>query len=376
MKKIAFILNGPCKQISGVETAVDGLARGLKEINCSIKIFRLVYSKSNKKTNSTENDLPAVIYEFNGILCGTLSVFRVVLSVLRWKPNIVHSHGLWQINNLAFILTQIIHPAKYLISPHGMLDEWCIKSKPFKKIVAYYLYQKAILKSADLVVCSSALEQNKVAIKLRSTKCCCVHNSIDVKAIVDFSLRNPILKSGKKKLLFISRYHPVKGIEILIAAWNKIRPTEWKLILHGAGETEYVESLAMEIKSRGLVSSVELNGPIYGSDKLRVIQGASVMVLPSYSENFGIVVIESLVAGVPVITTDATPWKDIEKNGCGWIIKPTEDALEKAIRNIIRIEPETLADMGRRGQIFGLKYDLNTVAVEYIRIVHESQKLK
>jgi glycosyltransferase involved in cell wall biosynthesis len=87
------------------------------------------------------------------------------------------------------------------------------------------------------------------------------------------------------------------------------------------------------------------------------------MVLPTFSENFGIVVAEALVIGVPVITTTGTPWEDLETYKCGWWIDLSVANLECTLEKVISTPTEILEVMGKQGQkLIMEKYDLKEVS--------------
>ena len=130
----------------------------------------------------------------------------------------------------------------------------------------------------------------------------------------DFTSANHIEKKEKRVILFISRIHKKKGIELLLESW-KLLPelwNTWKIRIIGDGDEAYIESLKRLLISMEL-NSVYIEGPKYGDDKIDAYSEADIFVLPSYSENFGIVVAEAMASSLPVITTTATPWGEIEE---------------------------------------------------------------
>ena len=151
-----------------------------------------------------------------------------------------------------------------------------------------------------------------------------------------------------KDLLFMSRIHPKKGLEILIEALVDVKGL--KLKIAGDGEADYVQSLKTLVSSKGLTERVTFTGPIYGEEKWRMIRDADVVVLPSYSENFGLIVAEALASGTPVMTTTGTPWKSIEEYGCGWWIEANVDAVKHALNSVESTLSGVLKKMGLRGR--------------------------
>jgi glycosyltransferase involved in cell wall biosynthesis len=146
-------------------------------------------------------------------------------------------------------------------------------------------------------------------------------------------------------MLFLSRLHPKKGVAELVAAWRAVRPAGWRLVLAGPDEARMLDSLRLAADD-----AISYVGEVEGDEKWRLLRSAAVTVLPSYSENFGVVVAESLMAGTPAIATHGTPWSSLEENRCGWWIPMTADSLETTIRAVTRTDLDSLAGMGRRGR--------------------------
>ena len=94
---------------------------------------------------------------------------------------------------------------------------------------------------------------------------------------------------------------------MLLDAWAAIRPEGWKLVIAGNDEVNHTPELQTLIQKHGLAETVILAGPLYGDAKAEAFQSADLFVLPSYSENFGIVVTEALAYGLPVLTTTGCP---------------------------------------------------------------------
>ena len=113
---------------------------------------------------------------------------------------------------------------------------------------------------------------------------------------------------GLKKMVFLSRIHPKKGIEILLEAWRNCDTKGWTLEIAGNGDANYIDKLKSECSGFKKCTFCWCN---IREDKWNFLRSADVMVLPTHSENFGIVVAEALAVGVPVITTTGTPWEDL-----------------------------------------------------------------
>ena len=148
--------------------------------------------------------------------------------------------------------------------------------------------------------------------------------------------------------------NPKKGVIELVVAWAAAAPKDWICeLVYTVGtpaEAEYEIAVRSKIEELSLGERFKLTGPLNDEDKWAAYARASIFILPTYSENFGIVVAEALWAGVPVITTKGTPWYDIVENGCGWWIDTGVKALSEALKDALSMDIETLSNMGDKGR--------------------------
>ncbi|TWT78414.1 D-inositol 3-phosphate glycosyltransferase [Posidoniimonas polymericola] len=149
--------------------------------------------------------------------------------------------------------------------------------------------------------------------------------------------------SDRRYALFLSRIHVKKGVRELLEAWVAVAPDDWELVIAGQDEQGIMRRL-------NLPPRVRYVGPIDGSEKWSLYRNASLFVLPTYSENFGVVVAEALMAGLPVITTHGAPWECLESERCGWWIPMEPGPLRETLRDALATHPDELQAMGRRGQ--------------------------
>jgi glycosyltransferase involved in cell wall biosynthesis len=156
--------------------------------------------------------------------------------------------------------------------------------------------------------------------------------------------------SSRQRALFLSRLHQKKGLPMLIEAWAEIRPAGWELVLVGPSEEGHRAELEEQVRVHGLEDVVTFAGSVSDEEKWAVYQSADLFVLPTYSENFGIVVAEALAAGVPVITTTGTPWRELETQDCGWWVAPEKEAIGQALGEAVHAADEQRRAMGERGR--------------------------
>ncbi|MFA9191518.1 glycosyltransferase [Flavobacterium sp. FZUC8N2.13] len=270
------------------------------------------------------------------------------------KPDIVHINGIWSPQNWAFQYKAQTLGIKVVVSPHGMLEPWILAQNPFKKKIALFLYQKKIIQKASYIHATAQMEATNIQALGFNNPICIIPNGIDLSEIIKSKEQY-----GTRKMVFLSRIHPKKGIELLLDAWRNSDTNGWTLEIAGNGEPSYVKKL---IQNANDLENVWFVGAKYGEEKWDFLRSADVMVLPTYSENFGIVITEALAIGIPVITTKGTPWEDLETYQCGWWIDLSVTNLEKALEKAFHTSDEVLKVMGNQGRkLVAEKYDIKAV---------------
>ena len=172
---------------------------------------------------------------------------------------------------------------------------------------------------------------------------------------------------GCHRLLFMSRIHKKKGLVEFMSAWGKVRPRGWKFEIVGFDEDGSLKH-AMEVASKGgFLKDIIYTGPLGDEEKWRAYRRADAFVLPTYSENFGIVVAEALYAGIPVITTTGTPWYELVDKNCGWWVDGDPVTLAGTLEELTRLDDSSRMSMGERGrQLIEDKYMWPSIAKKMI----------
>ena len=229
-----------------------------------------------------------------------------------------------------------------------MLEPWSLRQKPIKKMIALRIYQKLNLKKAKIIHCTSESEAKnfKSILKLNS-KIKIIPNGIDTDLYsYDGSEKENII-------LFISRIHKKKGLDILIDTWNQIKyetKKSWKLLIIGNGRKDYIDKLNSSIKSLNLYDEVFIKKPVYGKEKIQYYSKSKIFVLPTHSENFGNVIGEALSCELPVLTTSGTPWDEINKENCGFLFDLSQKNLQIYLEKLMSSSDNCLRDMGKNGR--------------------------
>lgn len=291
------------------------------------------------------------------------------------QPDVFHVNGCW---TPGCALTQKWAQeigVKIVLTPHGMLEPWILARHYWtRKVPALLLYQKTAVKKADCLHATAVSEKENLLKLGYNHRIEIIPNGIEVDRI---SLKNNWER--KKRILFLSRIHVKKGIEFLLeaAAILKDKLEDYVIEIAGEGEKEYIAQLKQKAKELQIESLIQFCGGVYGNQKWKLFQEADVFVLPTFSENFGIVVAEALACGTPVITTKGTPWKELGTTHCGWWTEIGTQPLADALNKFLQLSTQELEAMGRNGRkLIEQKYSSRKMAEDMVELYHKICKQK
>jgi glycosyltransferase involved in cell wall biosynthesis len=269
-------------------------------------------------------------------------------------PDLVHVHGLWRVLYAQAGRYAARGRRPLVISAHGMLyDLALIAGRLRRKGVARWLFQDRLLRSAQCLHVTAPEEADQLRRLGFDRPVAIIPWGIDTPIESDARIPTPP-DSEPRTLLSFGRLHPHKGLDVLLRAWAQVgrRFAGWRLVIAGSDFDGYGAALAGLASELGVSDSVSFPGPVEGAARERLFGGASLLVLPSAQENFGLVVGEALVRGVPVITTHGAPWSRVVDEKCGWWIPVGVDPLVKALDDALARSPDELRTMGARGRQF------------------------
>ena len=267
----------------------------------------------------------------------------------------IHIHGIWlRPNHLAAKLARR-QGKPYCISPRGMLETWAANHRKFRKQIVWHWEEKRLLSEANFLHATSEAEAANLNTLRIAREIVVAPNGVDLpdspvgREVVEN--RFPVLRH-LRILLFLSRLHPKKGLDELLNGWSRLAPNHPDWILAVCGDDFDNRQVTYHSRSNELgipANQILFTGHLEGDEKSAMLGACELFVLPSHSENFGIVIGEALAAGKPVITTRATPWPWIELEGCGWWISPGESALAASLSQALKLTSGELAERGARG---------------------------
>lgn len=262
------------------------------------------------------------------------------------SPDLLHDHGVWLLTNLASAVAARRLDAPLVVTTRGMLEPWALRHQKWKKRLAWVGYQRWVLRQAALLHATAPMEAEQLRRLGLTTPIAVVPNGVPLPD----TWRQAPATSGPRQALFLSRIHPKKGLLMLIDAWDRVQPENWNLIIAGPSENDHRSEVEARVQEHGLEDVVSFPGPVADDDKWALYRESDLFVLPTHSENFGVVVAEALASGVPALTTTGAPWSVLEEEDCGWWVEPEVASLEAALADAVGRPDDERLMMGRRGR--------------------------
>jgi glycosyltransferase involved in cell wall biosynthesis len=264
----------------------------------------------------------------------------------RGNPGVIlHSNSLWEMPCYYAARAAKLHGVACVAAPHGALGMAAFRMGSLGKRVMWRLWQRRALEQAACLHATALSEAKEFRVHGFRQPIAIVPNGIDV----------PLSEVGsharRRELLFLGRVHPKKGIDVLLPAWRRVQAEfpDWWLRIAGpdnGGHLDRMRTLGAELG----VERVNFAGELLGELKADAYQRASVFVLPTRNENFGIAVAEALSHGAPAIVTKGAPWGGLQEHRCGWWVDFGVEPLVPALREAMSTAPSELYEMGQRGR--------------------------
>lgn len=263
--------------------------------------------------------------------------------LVRWA-DIVHLTAVYSWPTLPTLLVCRLLGKPLVWSPRGALQRWEGSSRVRLKDIWERVANALLQRGRAVLHVTSADEGESSHRRLPKASVRVIPNGVEVPE------ENPArewLPGGNLRLLYIGRLDPKKGLENLIAAMAVLRKEGVSLTICGAGEPEYEGGLRSLVRESGLDGVVRFAGHVGGELKTRSFRQTDICVVPSFTENFAMVVAEALAHGVPVVASKGTPWAKIVEMGCGFWVGNSPDELVEALRHARGMD---LEGMGREGR--------------------------
>ena len=346
--KIVHVTSSLVRKSAGVREVVLGLSRAQRAIGLDVAVLGLDHP-----------DWKDELSEWDGIPTKVLPVRgpsrfgyapKMVDALYDMQPDIVHLHGLWMHPGRSVLQWHRTTGKPYVVSPHGMLSDVALTyGRPKKKIVSWW-FQNTVFRHAAVLHATSDAEVSEFRAYGLQAPACVVPNGIN-------EIARPIgAAEPGRTILSLGRVHRKKALDQLILAWQKLEPgfPDWSLQIVGPDEKGETARLSALVEETG-VARVAFRGPVYGDEKVSIMASAGIFALPTRSENFALTVAESLMLGVPVVSSKGAPWSGLESEGCGVWVPFGADDMAEGLRKLMLLSDEERQSMGSRGREWMLR---------------------
>ncbi|MCM8792437.1 MAG: glycosyltransferase [Candidatus Omnitrophica bacterium] len=384
--KILHVIPALTYGFGGPTQAILDICRGLVRYSQDVTIFTTnadIKKKINVPLNRELNlDGLRVFYfpvHFFKHYKFSYLLFKTIKKKIK-NFDIVHIHSLFQFSSLIACYFAQRFNLPHIIRPLGQLDPFLLKRHYLRKILYLNLIERKNLKAASYIHFTSEEERRlalRTGIKLNSFV---IPLGIDLERFTylppygNFRQHYPVLKN-KKVILFLGRISFKKGLDILVEAFSKIskQRKDVYLVIAGPDEEGYGKVVKKLIKKRNILDRVIFTGILLGDDKLSVLRDSDIFVLPSFSENFGLAVIEAMASGLPVIISDKVNiYPDIQEKNAGIVIRPEVYSLYSVLDRLLN-DPELLIRIKENAkQLIQERFSIEKIIPQLIKIYREA----
>lgn len=339
----------------GPSYSVPAMCEGLRANGVNVQLFA-TGTDGGRKFN-----FPTYVFERKRFPIYALGRSPKMLSALRdacKTTDIVHTNSIWMFPNVYPSWAAHGTKCKVVIGPRGTVSKWALSRSRLKKSVFGILYQYPAMRRADMFVATCNEEAHDIRAMGFNQPIAIVPNGIDIPVC------GSVAKCARRRMFFLSRIHPKKNVELLIRCWRRLEPCfpEWDLSIVGPDrDNPYADEMKSVARTLGC-RRIKFEGELKGAEKFKFMAESECEVLPTHSENFGMVVAESLACGTPVICSQGAPWAGLNIEKCGWWVPIDALEFENAMREAMSMSRESLATMGLKGREW-MERDFNWNAI-------------
>ena len=365
------------RNAGGLFTSVRRLTQAMQEcgVNCVVSSMEDKYTAQDMKKWAPVNTR---VYPRSGLRQFPFS--RPMRdAVIGSKPDLLHSHGIWQYHSIVDLAAKKKLKVPNVVSPRGMLDSWALKNSVWKKHLAGWWFETRHLANASCIHALCKSEAESVRAYGLMTPIAIIPNGIDVPSASSNSQSTSSAK--KRRLLFLGRIHPKKGVGELLQAWKNVIASSvvvgsgkdpasgWELVVAGWDDGGHGEGLKAKARELGIEPSVRFVGPSFGDEKDALLRSVDAFVLPSFSEGLPMSVLEAWAYGLPVVMTPQCNLSEGFKAEAALFTEPNAVAITSALTKLFHMSEDQKHTMGKRGrELVASQFAWKQIAEEMISV--------
>lgn len=357
--KILHTISGLNISSGGPTSCTYNLIKGLRDEGIEADILTLMPRDDSDKIIADDSFIKALPNDARTPLVYSSNFRRYLSSHIGY--DLYHANGLWTCPThfTAEIAKKQNKPC--VIAPHGMLYPQALQVSAWKKKIVSTVFQRKDLETASCLQATCMAELEHIRAFGLNNPVAVIPNGL----VIDDSLEIRKTSNSVRRFAFVGRLNRIKNVDLLLSAWSKLgdKTRNCELLIIGDGDTAYKKELE-EFATANKLNNVRFLGFIMGKDLQKLVHSIDFQILPSKSENFGMVVPEALIQGVPVIASKGTPWSDLETFDCGWWVDNDIDTLISTLLIAINLSEQDRLGMGERGRTLVLRhYSIKSVSL-------------
>ena len=350
---------------AGTTDAVLKLASHQAQLGFTVEVWTLAPDRQSDELFIRQLDPTVKISFFKRTdILRSLGLSWSMFSALykRWDHiSIVHTHLLWMMPCMISGFVRCLKKrssTKLVFSPHGSLTHYSLARSALKKKLVWALFQHFTVTRCNQIILTSDVEEQELPSNFKQYPTTIVSLGIEYSDI-----RLP----KDNTIVFLSRIDPKKNVDLAIISFLEAEAyiKGYKLDVYGPdANTAYVQRIKDLCNT---TPGVTYHGPIYGTNKLKILSKANFLVLPTDSENFGLVIGEAMSVGTTCLTTTSTPWDILSTHQLGWCVD--KQNFKRTFATIVAFDKKIFEAYGSRCQSYVRKnYNWHKAASDTINV--------
>ncbi len=418
--KVLHVIPSLSPQDGGPSFALPLIARTLERAGLDVDVVATAADRDTSVANSGQGRQEPVRFDRSmthdevsySYFRRQTEFYKVSFPLARWLAehvrdyDLVHIHALFSYSSYAAANIAKRNGVPYIIRPLGVLNRWGIRNRRrFLKQISLRFIEQRIIRNAAAVHYTSQQEKAEAEQSVVGNEGAVIPLAVDVPEKDEFPGPDRFFERfpqarGREIVLFLSRLDKKKGLDLLLKAFagttddrrppsetnerfraagcrsSAIRPL---VVIAGDGEKDFVRELQRLAVELGIGSDVLWTGFLQGPDKFSAMAAASIFILPSYSENFGIALVEAMAAGLPSIVSDQVAIAAEAREYDAGIVVPCDTAaVGTAMRELLENPQlrERMSANARRlvNEKFSVEAMSNSLVKLYERVVRRSAR--
>lgn len=376
--RVLHVIPSVAERSGGPATAIVPMCRALKQEGVDVLLVSTNAGMDHDESVSEYKGIPAKFFPTQ-----VGESFKYSRPLSAWlnsniqQFDVAHIHAVF--NHSSIAAAHVCRKARvpYVVRPLGTLEPWSMTQKSIRKRVFWQVAGKGMLRRAAAIHYTTEAEKlsTERLLGLNHGKVIALGveaNSATSSTPANLEQHFPELTSEPYALV-LSRLHPKKGLDVLIDAFLSLvqmqKFAHWRLVIAGDGAADYV--LKLKAMAGSQRDRIVFTGWLDGERKDAVLSGASLLVLPSHQENFGLCVMEALSHSVPVLVSPHVNLaEEIVLANAGWIATVDKDALISRLAEALS-DDEERERRGQAGKQLSQKYSWETAAKSLVDLYKE-----